>query len=97
MASYRTGVRITNFVAGYMIVSVVAFTAGFAYLLITTLFNAPFNMSLTTGASSMAESFFVYGFVSIEACFGAVVIFFGYSTVRNALRRNVMEIEVDQV
>jgi len=78
-----------------MIVSVAAFTAGFAYLLITTLFDTPFNMSLSSGTASMAESFFVYGFVSIEACFAAVVLFFGYSTIRNALRRNVIEIEVE--
>jgi hypothetical protein len=95
MTSYHRGVLITNTVAGVVAASVAVFTAAFAYILVRTLVNTPFNLSLSTGASSMAESFFVYGFISIEACFVAVVLYFGYSTVRNALKRKVIEIEVD--
>jgi len=95
MTSYHRGVLITNTVAGVVAASVAVFTAAFGYILVRSLVNTPFNLSLSTGASSMAESFFVYGFISIEACFVAVVLYFGYSTVRNALKRKVIEIEVD--
>jgi hypothetical protein len=94
MSSYRAGIWVTNIIAGITIVSLAAFTAGFSYILIEALVNTPFNLSLSAGASSMAFSFYVYGFISIEACFVAVVIFFGYSTVRTALRRKVIEVEI---
>jgi hypothetical protein len=95
MSSYHPGNWITNVIAGIMIVSLALFTAAFSYILIEALINTPFNLSLSAGAGSMAFSFYVYGFISIEACFIGVVIFFGYSTIRGALRRKVLEIDVD--
>jgi hypothetical protein len=95
LASFHTGAWITNIIAGIMVVSVAIFTAGFAYILIEALVNTPFNLSLSQGVSNFSFSFFVYGFVSIEAVFAGVVIFFGYSTIRTALRRKILEIEVE--
>jgi hypothetical protein len=95
LASFHSGGWITNVIAGIMVVSVAIFTAAFGWILIQALLNTPFNLSLSQGVSNFSFSFFVYGFVSIEAVFAAVVIFFGYSTIKMALRRKILEIEVE--
>jgi hypothetical protein len=95
LASFRTGAWITNIIAAIMVVSLAIFTAAFGYILIQALINTPFDLSLSQGVSNFSFSFFVYGFVSIECVFAAVVIFFGYSTVRTAIRRKILEIEID--
>jgi hypothetical protein len=94
MTSYRSGVWITTIVAGALAISVAAFATAFGLVLVETLLTAPFNMSLTSGASSMSTSFTIYGFIAIEATFVGIVLYFGITTINNALRRRVLELEV---
>ena len=95
MANYRTGVVITNVVSGVLAGSVGVFTAAFVYLLIKAILATSFNMTLTANPGAIGDNFIAYGFISIEAVFVGVVVYLGVTTVKNALAKRVIEIEVD--
>jgi len=94
MANYRAGVLVTNAVAGVLAGAVGVFTAGFVYLLIKAILATSFNMSLSADPTTISNNFIAYGFISIEACFVGVVVYLGYTTVRNALNKSVIEVQV---
>jgi uncharacterized membrane protein len=96
MASYRAGILITNILTTTLAVSVAVFTVVISYLLAEAFLSTSFNMSLTTNTSGITNSFAVYGFISIEACFIAVVVAFAYTTIKAALRKNYIQVEIDE-
>lgn len=96
MASYKAGIVITNMLTTVLAASVAMFTVAVSYLLVRALLGTSFNMTLTSNTSGITNSFAVYGFISIEACFVAFVIAFAYTTIKAALKKNYIQVEIDE-
>ncbi len=95
MASYKAGILITNMLTTVVAASVAIFTVAVSYLLVRAFLGTSFDMSLTTNTGGMTNNFAVYGFISVEACFVAVVVAFAYATIRAALKKNYVQVEID--
>jgi hypothetical protein len=93
--SYHSGELITKVVVGLAAAIIVMFTAAFSYVILQAFMLSSFSLSLSTNVGAISNNFTIYGFVSIEACFVVVVAYLGYTTLRNAMRRKVIEVEVE--
>ena len=92
--SYHVNVLITKIVVGLAATIIAVFAVAWTYVLVKALLGTSFNFSLTSSAGAITNNFFIYGFVSIEACFVGFVIWVGYMILKNATKRKVIEVEV---
>ena len=92
---YKEGEWITRAVVAIVALALVVFAIPTAWIILEAFLDTSFNFSLTGSASLLANNFTVYGFISIEATLLAVIIYIGYWTLRNATKRKVIEVQVE--
>jgi hypothetical protein len=93
--NYRQSEWVTRSVVAVVGTATVIFAVAFGYVVLQAFLDSSFNVSLTANPGSFEHNFTIYGFVSIEATFLAIMAFFGYSILKNATRRKVIEVEVE--
>jgi hypothetical protein len=86
---------IVNILVGTSASILAVFVVAFSYILVEAFRLTSFNMSLSTSPTQVATNFQIYAFISVEATFVALMIAVGYYILRNALKRNVIEIDVN--
>jgi hypothetical protein len=93
--NYRRTEWVTNGVVAVVGTATVVFAIAYGYVIVQAFLHTSFDLSLTANPNSFITNFTIYGFVSIEATFLAVMAYFGYAIIRNATRHNVIEVEVE--
>ena len=86
--TYRESKNVGNVIAAVLGGVLVVFTAGFLYLLFT-------GLSLVDTSVGLTMSFVGIEYIAIEATFLFLILSGGYYVVSNAIRRPVIEIEVE--
>jgi hypothetical protein len=93
--NYRQSEWVTKGVVAVVGTATVVFAIAYGYVIIQAFMDSSFDVSLTANPNSFITNFTIYGFVSIEATFLAIMAYFGYAISRNAVRRKVIEVEVE--